>query len=114
MTNKLKYHFKHINGDKPFEMPIWTTEKHERALAKLAKYSKDKKMNEIQANTEFKYFVIHETFIELDPNCPFEAVRNLHPMDLIDWFNAVYNAGREGILYNENFPKGRKTRKTRK
>lgn len=111
---KLKYHFKYVNKDKPFEMPDWTIEKHEKALAKLAEHCKDKKMSQKEADMEFKYFVIHETFLELDPNCPFEKLKTLHPMDLIEWFNAVYNAGREGIYYRENFPKGRKTQKAQK
>jgi hypothetical protein len=112
---KLQYHFKYINDDKPFEMPNWTPEKHEKALAKLTEYSEGKKMTQSQANNEFKYFVIHETFLELDPTCPFEKVRNLHPMDLIEWFNAVYNAGRVGIYYKPDFQKGRKTtQKTQK
>ena len=116
---KIKYHAKFLNPSKeypegtPFEMPNWTPKKHERALVKLTEYAEKNKMSEDKSNGEFKYFVIHETFIEIDSTCEMEKVRNLHPITLIEWFNAVYNAGREGIVYVD-FHKGRKTRKPKK
>lgn len=113
---KIEYTFKYVNNGKPFEMPDWTVDKHTKALAKLAEYAKGKKMSKEDADDVFKYFIIHETFLELDPTCPLEKVMAIkHPMDLIEWFNAVYNAGRQGIYYKPDFQKGRKTtRKSRK
>jgi len=113
---KLKFTIKCVNKGKPFEMPNWTTEKHEAALAKLANDQKLNGWSEKRAENEFKYYVIHETMIELDPDCTMKALKEFlsHPSTLLELFNAVYNAGRENIYYVENFRKGRKTQNTKK
>jgi len=98
------YSLKFVNRGKPFDMPNWTPEKHESALAKLNKDTK--KLNDEEQNKEFKYYVIHETLLELDEDCSMDNIRRMHPMDLIELFNAVYNAGREGI-YNVDFLRGK-------
>jgi len=110
---KLKFTVKCVNEGKPFDMPAWTVDKHNSALAKLAKDQKENKWDEQKAADEFKYYIIHETMLELDPNCKIEDLRHFlrHPQTLIELFNAVYNAGKENIFYIENFRKGRKTPK---
>lgn len=109
-----KYNLKCVNKGKPFKMPDWTPEKHERALAKLVKAKKENKWTDKKTNAEFKYFVIHETLLELDPNCKFEKIPR-HPETIRDLFNAVYNAGKEDIFYKEeNFRKKGKTQKDKK
>lgn len=110
-----KYTLKFVNNGAPFEMPIWTTEKHEKSLAKLAAAQLKNKWDDKKANAEYKFFVIHETLIEIDPDCSIDSIRAItHPATRIELFNAVYDAGRENIYYVEDFRKGRKTRKSKK
>lgn len=96
---KIKYHLDFVNDDKPFELPNWTPKKHEAALNKLDAATKG--MTERQKNEEFKYYVVHETLITIDENCELEKVKNMHPLDLVELFHAVYNAGRKGIYFRE-------------
>lgn len=114
--SKLKFTVKCVNKGEPFDMPDWTVDKHNLALAKLAADQKTHGWDEKKAEDEFKYYVIHETMLELDPNCTLDDLKNFltHPSTLIELFNAVYNAGRENIYYVENFRKGRKTPRDKK
>lgn len=109
---KQKYNLKCVNNSKPFEMPVWTPEKHEKALAKLDAAQEKNNWDEKRANTEFMHFVIHETLIEIDPECDIEAIRKLHPATKVELYHEVYNAGREDIYYRD-FRKG-KTPKDKK
>jgi hypothetical protein len=106
MTKKIKepYSLDFVNKGKPFSIPNWTTYKHESVLAKLAADLKD--VPEKEQDKEFKHYVIHETLSEIDETgeCTLEEIRIMHPVDLIDMFNAVYNAGRKGI-YSKDFRK---------
>jgi len=107
----VRYSLKFVNNGAPFEMPNWTPEKHELALSKLEKGTKG--MSEEQKNSEFKYYVIYETLSNVDPNCKIDDIRNMHPLDLVELFKAVYNAGREGIYFREGSkPKKRKKQKS--
>jgi hypothetical protein len=109
-----KYNLKCVNKGKPFVMPNWTPEKHEKALAKLVEAQKENKWTDVEANKQFKFFVVHETLLELDPDCKFEDIPR-HPATIVELFNAVYNAGREDIYYKEeNFRKKGKTQKDKK
>jgi len=112
----MKYTVKCVNNGEPFDMPAWTIEKHEKALARLAADQKKEKWSEEKASSQFKYYVIYETMLELDPNCDFKELKNFlkHPITLTQLFNAVYEAGKENIYYVENFRKGRKTQKRKK
>jgi len=105
-----KFTVKCVNKGAPFKMPNWTPKKHENSLAKLETAQEKNKWDDKRANDEFKYYVVHETLIEIDPNCELEEVRAIHPATLIDLFREVYNAGRENIYY-QDFRKGRKTQK---
>ena len=106
MTKKIKepYSLEFVNKGKPFAIPNWTTEKHESALAKLAADMKD--MPKGEEEKEFKHYVIYETLSAIDKTgeCTLERIRAMHPIDLVDMFNAVYNAGRKGI-YSKDFRK---------
>lgn len=108
MTKKI-YSLPIVNNGEDFAMPNWTPKKHEDALDKMAKYCENLEGEEKKKaeDKEFKYFVVHETLQELDGEVTLEEVRNIHPIDLIELFNAVYNAGRTGI-YSKDFRKGLK------
>lgn len=110
---KQKFTIKFVNGGKPFVMPNWTPKKHEAALAKLDAAQQKNKWDDITADREFKYFVVYETLVEIDPDCDIENIRNMHPVTLIELFREVYNAGKENIYY-QDFRKGRKTQKDKK
>ena len=103
---EVEYSIDFVNSGKPFKMPNWTTRKHENALLRLAKFQKEHKdIDDDKLNNEFKYFVIHETLSEIDESVSIEDIRNMHPLDLVELFNAVYNAGRKGIIAKKNFQK---------
>jgi hypothetical protein len=91
-----------INKGKAFEITNWTVTKHENALSKLAEYQKTHSLSEKQMNNEFKYFVIYETLVEVDSTVDIEAIRVMHPIDLVELFNLIYNAGKRGI-YAKDF-----------
>jgi len=111
--NKKIYSLGFVNKGESFSIPNWTTDHHESALAKLAADMKDAPSAE--QDKEFKHYVIHETLAEIDEtgDCTLEKIRNMHPVDLIDLFNAVYNAGRKGI-YSVDFRKELETRTLQK
>jgi uncharacterized protein (DUF2249 family) len=114
---KPKYSLDFVNNGDPFDMPNWTTKKHEDALIRMAEYQKEKKLSEKEANDEFKHFVIYETLIELDEDVDINDIRDMHPQDLIELFNAVYNAGRKGIYardFRQTTPKRKKSKSTGK
>lgn len=92
-----KYSLKFVNEGKPFCMPKWTTGKHKAALAMMIKECKG--MSDEDRNEEFNFYVIYQTLHQVDNDIDIESVRELHPEDLIELFNAVYNAGKEGIFY---------------
>jgi len=110
MTKKIKepYSYPFVNKGKAFAIPNWTTDKHESALAHLAADTKD--MLKDKKEEEFKYYVIYETLSVIDTTgkCTLEEIRRMHPVDLIDMFNAVYGAGRKGI-YSKDFRKEQET-----
>lgn len=111
MTKKTKkpYSLKFVNKGKPFAIPNWTTKKHESALARLAADMKGMPITE--QDKEFKHYVIYETLSTIDETgeCTLEKIRAMHPVDLIDMFHAVYDAGRKGI-YSKDFHKELETR----
>ena len=107
------YSLKFVNNGNSFDVPNWSPEKHEAALAKLAADTKD--MTDAEQEKQFKYYVVHETLSEIDEtgDCTLEKVKAMHPIDIIDMFKVVYNAGREGI-YSADFRKELETRALRK
>jgi len=115
MTTKIKkpYSLPFVNKGKAFAIPNWTTDKHESALARLAEDMKD--MPKDKEEKEFKHYVIYETLSAIDTTgeCTLEKIRHMHPLDLIDLFRAVYDAGRKGI-YSKDFRKELETRTLQK
>jgi hypothetical protein len=109
MSKKLKLKF--VNEGKAFDIPLWTTEKHESALDKLVKATKG--LSDEVKDKEFKFYIIHESLLEVDQNCKMEDVKKMHPIDTIDLFNVLYNAGRTGI-WEEDFRVEEKTSKKKK
>lgn len=105
---KEPYSYPFVNKGKAFAIPNWTTDKHESALAHLAADMED--MPKEKKEEEFKYYVIYETLSTIDTTgkCTLEEIRRMHPIDLIDMFNAVYGAGRKGI-YSRDFRKEQET-----
>lgn len=100
---KVKYSLPFVNNGKPFDMPNWTVVKHKKALEDLNKNCKD--MSQEEKDEEFQYYVIYETLKEIDENVDFDAIKQMHPEDHILLFNAVYSAGRTGILFREGVKK---------
>ena len=105
---KEPYSLKFVNKGKAFAVPNWTTDKHESALAHLARDMKDATTEEQEK--EFKHYVIYETLSIIDTTgeCTLEKIRKMHPVDIIDWFHAIYDAGRKGI-YSKDFRKEQET-----
>jgi len=110
MTKNGEFKLSIVNNGEPFDMPNWTPRKHENALAKL---SANKELTDEERDNEFKYYVIHETLLEIDKEVTLDDVRHIHPKDLIDLFHAVYDAGKKGI-YNPDFREGKKKTPTPK
>jgi len=94
-----KYTLKFVNDGKPFTMPPWSTEKHEAAIAHCLAECGDLPAD--KQDRELRFYVIYETLHELDDSVEVALIKSLHPEDLIELFNAVYNAGRSGILFQE-------------
>jgi len=97
MTQKYKISF--INEGKPFVMPKWSVGKHKAALAQLLNdnpnATDDEKMD------LFNVYVIYQTVKQIDPSVSIDSIKEMHPEDQIQLFNAVYNEGREGIFFVE-------------
>ena len=93
-----KYNLKFINKGKAFCMPKWTTGKHKAALAMMVEECKG--MTDSEMSEEFNFYVIYQTLHQIDNSVTIESIKELHPEDLIELFNAVYNAGKESIFYS--------------
>ena len=96
---KVKYHLDFVNDDKPFTISNWTPEKHEDALAELVKNEKGKSAKKL--DKLFRYYVVLQTLREIDNTVTVEQVKNIHVEDMVELFNAVYYAGKRGILFQE-------------
>jgi len=101
-----KYSLKFVNDGKPFVMPKWTVGKHKAALAQLNEECKN--MSDEERNDEFNFYVIYQTLKQVDSDVSIDAIKELHPEDLILLFNEVYNAGKEGIYFQEGQEKPQK------
>lgn len=98
MTVK-KYKLTIINKGKPFTMPKWTVGKHKAALARMLK--ENPSATDEEKNDLFNFYVIYETLKQVDPEVSIEDVKGLHPEDMVELFNEVYNAGKEGIYFRQ-------------
>ena len=93
----MKLKLKFVNKGKPFEVSEWTVEKHEKTLEACIKSTE--KMSKSQQDAEFRYYVIYAGLKEIDSSVEFETVRNLHPENIIELFNIIYNAGKVDIFF---------------
>lgn len=107
MTKK-KYSLSIVNNGKPFSMPHWSVKKHKAALQELNKECKD--MSNEEKNDEFTYYVILQTLRQIDSSVTIDDIKTLHPEDIIQLFNDVYNAGKGGIYFRQP-KKGKKGKK---
>jgi len=96
---KKKFSLTFVNEGKPFILPNWTVGKHKAALAQMLEECKD--MKDEERNDEFNYYVIYQTLKQIDPDVSMDDIRDMHPEDLIQLFNEVYNAGRVGIFFQQ-------------
>lgn len=110
MTEKI-YSLPFVNDGEAFAMPDWTVEKHKSAMANLLKNTID--MSDLERDQEYKYYVVFETLKEIDKAVSMDNIKPLHPEDIIELFQAVYNAGKIGI-YTEDFRKGNRPRLNKK
>lgn len=99
---------KKFNNGKPFCVPHWTTQKHKAALAQLVKESDDKKLSKEEENDLFNYYVILQTLRQIDNTVTVEDIQTLHPEDLIELFSVIYNAGKQGIYFQQPKKTGKK------
>jgi len=99
---KIKLPF--INNGKPFTIGVWTTEKHEKALTLMLNDLKN--ASDEQRTKEFKYYVILVGLQEIEPKLTIKQIKNLHVEDIADLFNVIYNAGKIGVIVEEDFQEG--------
>jgi len=108
---KQKLTLKFVNRGKPFEVPDWTVEKHEKAIALAVEYTKNNKdLSEVRKENELKYAIIYETLLEIDKTVKIESVREFftHPENLVDAFNLIYYAGKKDIHFHGGEKRPRK------
>jgi len=101
---KTKYNLEFVNEGKPFEVTDWTVEKHEKAIALAIEYTKDKKnISDTVKENWLKYAIIYQTLIEIDETVELESVAKyfIHPENLVEFFNAVYYAGKKDIYFRQ-------------
>jgi len=98
-----KYSLSFVNKGKPFIVPNWTVEKHEKAMVKAVDYTKGKNISDVEKENMLKYFIILETLQEIDEKVTVEDVKNYfsHPENIVDFFNAVYYAGKKDIYFRK-------------
>lgn len=102
MSKKLSLKF--VNNKKPFEVKYWTVANQKNAFKRLTENSKD--LSEEEKNIRFQQEVVYEKLKEFDENVKFEDIKNLHPDNLIELFELIYNAGKVDVYFRE-----RKTKK---
>jgi hypothetical protein len=107
---RIKYTLPFVNKGKEFVIPNWTVEKHETAIANTVEFTKEnKELSDIQKENELKYYIIYETLIEIDKTVTVDQIREFfgHPDNLVEFFTAVYSAGKKEIYFRkeENPPR---------
>jgi len=107
---KKKYSLSFVNDGKPFVMPKWTVKKHRAAIKNTAKNTPN--MSEEEQQEEFNYYVIYETLKQIDNSITVDDIKELHPEDMMQLFNDVYNAGKEGIYFRQPKKGKKKTKKS--
>lgn len=101
---KIKYTLPFVNEGKEFVISNWTVEKHERAIATALKFTKGRKdLNDAQKESELKYAIMYEALVEIDESIEIDDVRKyfVHPENIVEFFNAVYYAGKKDIYFRQ-------------
>lgn len=113
----MKYTLPFVNDGKEFVIPDWTIEKHERALANAVEVTEgNKTLSGAQKENELKYAILYETLIEIDETVELEAIRKYftHPENIVEFFNAVYYAGKKDIYFRQEEKPPKKKKSTSK
>ena len=114
---KIKYALKFVNEGKPFVIPVWNVQKHEKAMVKAIEAAKDdKEITKEGKEHLLKLCIILETLLEIDPTVELEAVSNFftHPENIVEFFNAVYYEGKHDIYFHQEEKPPRKRKGTTK
>ena len=115
---KIKYTLKFVNEGKPFVVSDWTVEKHERAIAAALEITKGREdLDSVQKENELKYAIMYETLVEIDKTVELDSIRKffVHPENMVEFFNAVYYAGKKNIYFRqEEKPPKRKNSTSKK
>ena len=104
MRKQIKYTLPFINNGKEFVLSDWTVEKHERAIAAALEVTKNNKnLNSIQKENELKYAIMYEALVEIDESVELDDIRKYfkHPENIVEFFNAVYYAGKKNIYFRK-------------
>ena len=104
-----QFTLKFVNNGKPFVMPKWTVGKHKAALAQMN--AECEGLSDKEKDDEFNYYVIYQTLKQVDSEVSIDDIRGLHPEDLVLLFSEVYNAGKEGIYFQEGQEEKPQTKK---
>jgi hypothetical protein len=105
MTKIEKFSLDFVNNGDGFVFPKWTVAMHESAMARMLE---DKpKATSDERESLFRYYVIHESLLQVDENVTLEDVKSLHPENLVILFNSAYTSGKRDIY----FRKGKKSPK---
>jgi len=107
-----KYNLSFVNKGKPFTVPNWTVEMHEKAMVEAVDATKGKKISEIEKENELKYYIILESLQKIDSTVTIENVKEYftHPENIVEFFNIVYYKGKKDIYFHKalNTPKNKK------
>ncbi len=91
-----------VNDGKPFELPVWTVERHEKALNLCLNSVKD--LDAKQQDKEFRFYVILTCLQEFDSSVTIKDVKTMHVDDMLELFEAIYYSGKRGIVFQEKPP----------
>ena len=97
-----KYSLPFVNDGKPFELPPWTVIRHEAAINKCMEAVKGKSP-EFQ-DKELRFYVILESLQVIDDSVTIQQIKEMHVDDMLALFEEAYNAGKRGILFQEQPP----------
>lgn len=109
MAKKEMYNLTFVNKGKPFTVSNWNVEKHKNALIELLqnhKKASQKKLDEL-----YRYYVILQSLKEIDETVTIKDIANMHPENLVEFFNIVYYAGKEDVHFRQGKKKSPKKKK---
>ena len=105
-----QYKLEFINAGSPFFMPQWSVKKHEELLESMIPLDEKLKLKLIEQkdyDKQYRLRMILLSLHDIDSKVTELNLQSMHPDDFIDLWLAVYNAGKTGIVVNDqDFPKG--------